>query len=652
VDEKKAILVNKKLHGVICILVVAILSVTIVRLFPILRVAENLLYDLRISYLSLPQQQSTDIVIVGITEETLSALPYRSPVDRQFINKLLLDLDKNDARIIGLDVLIDQATEPDKDTTLQKTLASIQTPLVVATAAIKDGLLPSQVTYLYAFLDSVDQGSAAVIKDTVDGVIRTIPIRDSSGDPDRLGFVAQIAKTIGLNLPEEDSLSIDFKHGPDNETPLFPIYPAHTVALLPKEWFAGKIVLIGFELGFEDRHLTPLTRGRLTAAELAGIQIHAQALAQLLDKREISIAGVGWNFAIALIFACLGISLLLFELKLRTQLLLVVALLFAIWVGGALFFSFGNTMIKLLPPILALVLSSLISVIYQWRTEQSKRQFIHLAFAKYMSPGYVDQLAANPDQLKVSGEHREVTFLFTDLAGFTPLTEAMAPDSLVSLINEYLDKTCEIVTRHGGMVATIVGDALHVLYNAPIYQDDHAQRAVEAAIELDVFCQDFAALKRSQGIQLDVTRIGINTGVAVIGNFGGKERIEYTAMGDAINTVARLESVNKHLGTRVCVSESTVKQCSGITFRPIGCLVLKGKSNGVNVFEPTEILSSHAADYASYMQAFQKMEKHEPGALNSFIKLSAQFNEDTLVSFHLNRLKKGESGTTIVMQEK
>ncbi len=269
-----------------------------------------------------------------------------------------------------------------------------------------------------------------------------------------------------------------------------------------------------------------------------------------------------------------------------------------------------------------------------------------------MSPGYVDQLAANPDQLKVSGEHREATFLFTDLAGFTQLTEEMAPDGLVSLINEYLDKTCEIVTRHGGMVATIVGDALHVLYNAPIYQDDHAQRAVKAAIELDVFCQKFSTLKHSQGIRLDLTRIGINTGVAVIGNFGGKERIEYTAMGDAINTAARLESVNKHLGTRVCVSESTVMQCTGISFRPIGCLVLKGKSNGVNVFEPTEILSSQSADTASYMQAFQKMEKHEPGALDSFIKLSAQFNEDPIVSFHLNRLEKGESGTTIVMQEK
>ena len=181
---------------------------------------------------------------------------------------------------------------------------------------------------------------------------------------------------------------------------------------------------------------------------------------------------------------------------------------------------------------------------------------------------------------------------------------------------------------------------------------DHAQRAVDAAIELDMFCQEFAAHKRSQGIPLDVTRIGINTGVTVLGNFGGKERIEYTAMGDAINTAARLESVNKHLGTRICVSESTVNQCSGVTFRPVGSLVLKGKLESVTVFEPMEMLPSKQADYDSYIQAYQKMEKNDPETLNDFKKLSALFGDDPLVSFHLNRLEKGAFGVTIVMSEK
>lgn len=651
-EGKKAIPVDKKLRGAICILLIAFFSITIVNLLPTLRVAENLLYDLRISYLSSPGEQSSEIVIVGITEETLATLPYRSPVDRQFINELLLDLDKKNAKVIGLDILIDQSTELEKDIALRKTLTSIQTPLVVATAAEKDGLLPAQAEYLARFLQDVEQGSAAVIKDTVDGVIRNIPFREIPGNQDSLGFIARIASTIGLELPGEDSLTIDFRQGPDSQTPLFPIYPAHTVELLPKAWFSGKIVLIGFELGFEDRHITPLTRGRLSFANITGVQIHAQALAQLLDKREIVIPGLAWDLAILMAFASLGIGLLLLRMRLGTQILLIAGAFLVIWAGAALIFSFGNIMVKILPANMSLIISSLIAIVYQWRIEQSRRQFIYRAFSRYLSVSYVDQLVANPDLLKVSGESREATFLFTDLAGFTPLTEKLGPHELVSLINEYLDKTCEIVTRHGGMVACVVGDALHVIFNAPIYQHDHAQRAVETAIELDAFCQDFAALKCSRGIQLDVTRIGINTGVTVIGNFGGNDRIEYTAMGDAINTAARLETVNKHLGTRVCVSESTVMQCSGITFRPIGCLMLKGKANSVKVFEPTEILSTQTADNDSYFHAYQKMEKLEPEALNAFSDLSGQFNDDSLVSFHLNRLKNGESGTTIVMKEK
>jgi adenylate cyclase len=149
-----------------------------------------------------------------------------------------------------------------------------------------------------------------------------------------------------------------------------------------------------------------------------------------------------------------------------------------------------------------------------------------------------------------------------------------------------------------------------------------------------------------------VTRIGIHTGATVIGNFGGNERIEYTAMGDAINTAARLESVNKYLGTRVCISESTVNQCKGTVFRPIGRLFLKGKSIGVNVFEPIDISANRAADCSSYLEAYQKMENCEAGAFDAFAKLAAQFGDDYLVSFHLNRLQKGESGTTIVMKEK
>ena len=479
---------------------VALLSVATVNTVPMIRVAENLLYDLRISYLSSANDQSNEIIIVGITEDTLSAMPYRSPIDRQFVSDLILELDNKGVKAIAVDILFDQPTEPMKDAVLRMTLGSTRAPVIVATAGKDNGLYPSQIEYQKEFLESIDRGSAVVVKDIVDGVVRAFPVYLSTNGTNQLGFAAKISRTIGIELPDQLILPIDFKRGPDADTPLFASYPAHAVHLLPREWFEGKIVLIGFELGFEDRHPTPLTRGRSSLEQLPGVQIHAQALAQLLDERSIIRTGTALTIAITVAFSFLGISLHLWVSKFRFQILVVGALLVLIWVGGIQLYVVNHTMIKLLPPTLALIASAIISLVQQWRTEQVKRQFVHRAFSKYMSADYVNHLVANPDKLKVGGEHREITFLFTDLSGFTTLTEKLEPELLVSLINVYLEKTCEIAIKHGGMVENIVGDALHVMFNAPMYHADHAQRAVAAAYELDTFCQSYSAHQRSLGI--------------------------------------------------------------------------------------------------------------------------------------------------------
>ena len=163
-------------------------------------------------------------------------------------------------------------------------------------------------------------------------------------------------------------------------------------------------------------------------------------------------------------------------------------------------------------------------------------------------------------------------------------------------MNEYFDGTCEIILDHGGTIEKFVGDALHVMFNAPLDQPDHQQRAVACALALDAFCQAFVVHQRSRKINFGVTRIGVNTGVTVVGNFGGANRFDYSATGDAINTAARLESVNKQIGTRVCVSGTTIEHCHGVPCRPVGELVLKGKSESVAAFEPmssSEDFSAH-----------------------------------------------------------
>jgi class 3 adenylate cyclase len=280
---------------------------------------------------------------------------------------------------------------------------------------------------------------------------------------------------------------------------------------------------------------------------------------------------------------------------------------------------------------------------------EKKHEWIKDAFSAYVSPNLVDHLINHPDELKLSGERRECTFVFTDLVGFTSLVEQSDPSTLVTYLNEYFEGMIEIVFRHDGTVSKIMGDALAVMFSAPVVQENHAARAVACALEMDEYAQNFAREKKKQGLDLGRTRIGVNTGTVIIGNIGGKNQLDYRALGDAINTAARLESVNKQLGTRVCVSETTVAQCPNFVGRPIGSLLLKGKTKPVNTYEPLSTEQMESDRVKDYVSAFSLMENNRLEALGIFENIIKKYPEDTLASYHLGRLNSGKSGSKIVM---
>ncbi len=277
---------------------------------------------------------------------------------------------------------------------------------------------------------------------------------------------------------------------------------------------------------------------------------------------------------------------------------------------------------------------------------------VRSAFNHYLAPAVIEQLLSDPSRLSLGGEKREMTFLFTDIAGFTALSERTDPAALIQLLNAYFDRACGVVLRHGGTIDKIVGDALHVMFNAPIDQADHAERAVRCAIELADLCEVFVAEQARRGVVLGRTRIGVNTGPAVVGNFGGSTRFDYTAYGDAINTAARLEGANQYLGTRICVSKATRDQCRDLLFRPVGHLVLKGKAEPIEAFEP-ELPGRHSRDrLEEYLRAFRALEQGRANARDAFHDLSLKCPGDRLVAYHATRLANGESGARIVMAGK
>ena len=281
-----------------------------------------------------------------------------------------------------------------------------------------------------------------------------------------------------------------------------------------------------------------------------------------------------------------------------------------------------------------------------------QREFIHNTFSLYVSPSFVQQLVDDPSKLKLGGERREMTFLFTDIANFTTMSEGLDSRDVGHILNRYLDGMTSTVKKYDGTVDKFIGDSVFAIFNAPLDVEDHATKAIRCMLEMDRFTETFRRQIHDEGVPLGETRIGVNTGIAAVGNFGSSDRFSYTASGDAVNAASRLEGLNKHFDTRLCVGNNARMLCKGVAFRPIGSVILKGKTTATDVWEPLHD-DAWSADYlVRYEEAFAAVRDKKPEAIDLFSKLAAESPQDPLVRFYLERLRDGEVGIEIKMTEK
>jgi adenylate cyclase len=283
------------------------------------------------------------------------------------------------------------------------------------------------------------------------------------------------------------------------------------------------------------------------------------------------------------------------------------------------------------------------------RLRQAAAERAHASLSRYFSPNLAQRLANDSEAIDLRGQRREIAVLFTDITSFTALVETLEPEVLGPLLNEYLTGMTDIVFAHDGTVAKIVGDALHVLFGAPGEQHDHAARAIACALALDEYAEAFRERCLKRGVSLGATRIGVHAGPAIVGNFGGQRFFDYTAYGDTINVAARLEAANKQLGTRICVSASVAEKVPDFIGRPVGDLVLRGKSEALSAFEPLRAEHVGGPATTSYADAFIKLKARDPGALAAFAAHVGKQPADQLASFHLKRLLNGDAGIQIAM---
>ena len=212
------------------------------------------------------------------------------------------------------------------------------------------------------------------------------------------------------------------------------------------------------------------------------------------------------------------------------------------------------------------------------RRRQAEAERAHASLSRYFSPQVAARLASDGDSPGMEVHRRDVAAIFTDITSFTSLVETAEPEVLGALLNEYVGGMTDVVFAHEGTVAKIIGDAIHILFNAPGDQPDYATRAIACAHDLDVWAEEFRERWKAKGVNFGATRIGVHAGPALVGNFGGNRFFDYTAHGDTINIAARLETANKFLGTRICVSAAVADGANNFRGRPVGDLLLRGRS--------------------------------------------------------------------------
>jgi adenylate cyclase len=635
-------------------LVSAGLSLFLVDNFSVLSRLDQFVQDWEIASVFAPHEaQDPDIVIVAVDEATLSRFPYRSPVDRQFLSTLIEQLAAHHPAVIESDFLLDQPTEQAKDLALANTLRDIKVPLVISYIASHDIVTPEQKAFEDAIVPPRVRALANLPTDQFDTARYVYPGHMVDGH-----YISGVARAVAARLriktPAEE-VPIIWHGRPDptstdpNPKP-FKQISATVAGFMPDSWYRGKAVLIGSDVTLVDRHRTPFSviySG--DQGQLPGIVIQAHALSQLLHHKLSPVAGWQTNFAVTLMLALLGASLGVVSASLLWRVVALILFLPLFWTGGVALYHYANMMVGLLSPALAMVVGFASMESLSGREARKQKQFIQGAFSRYVSPAVVERMVADPARMSLEGERREMTFLFSDIADFTTMSEKIEAVQLAHVLNDYLDGMTNLVMKHGGMVDKFIGDAVFAIFNAPLDLADHQTRAVQCMLEMDKFSQEYRRKQQASGVPLGVTRIGVHTGVAVVGNFGSHARFTYTASGDAVNTAARLEGINKYFGTRLCVSGVTRQACKGITFRPIVSAIVKGKTEALDLWEPLHDGALEEGFLQKYMSAYGRMRE---GDASLFDELYQTDPDDYLVRLHVGRWKKGETGTELKMTEK
>lgn len=399
-----------------------------------------------------------------------------------------------------------------------------------------------------------------------------------------------------------------------------------------------KIVLVGATApDLHDQYFTASARNEA----MAGVEIQANLVESYLQRAVVR--QIEDEIYYLLLFIGLGIICGLSVFGLRwyysLPLMFIFIILFLAAVTVAFTFEF---LISILYPVLLMLLIYSAAYLVKYLLESREKQKIRAGFSQYVAKEVVDELIAHPEKLNLGGVRRELTILFSDIRGFTSLSEKMRPEELVNYLNDYLSAMTAVIMQNKGVVDKFIGDAIMALWNAPLLNEDHRAYGIRTALLMQRRLKEFNAEMKARGEPEIKIGVGINSGEVVVGNLGSHQRFDYTAIGDDVNLASRLESLTKFYGVGILASEKTAAAVKDkFVLRHIDTTAVKGKQAGVTLFEVMGFVEEKK-QFAELLEDFNRAmalyrEQKWSEAARAFEKLQQKYPGDRPIEIYLER---------------
>ena len=567
-----------------------------------------------------PSGTFTDIIIVEIDDESIYKIG-EWPFSRDYYATVIKNL--NQSKVIGIDILLDLPREGDSE--LADALKTHNVVLAVEYQDLfsidgeqyaKNLLKPN--TVLGNAGEDFKTGFINLNTDD-DKVTRSFTPSISCNETHDLFSGVIVSEITGVQPDLKNSRTLINFYAEPRGYEYVSFYDVYNNSEnLPD--FNEKIVLIGFTAsGVDDTFMVPISD-----KAMPGVEIHANLVQSILTRDYIyyqdDISAIGIVFLFALLT---GLFLFRFKIHIATVFIAVIFIAYFLLSLLLLFDNYG-IIINILFPLFSISLVYVALVAIYYRTEEKSRKWITSIFGKYVSPVVIDNLIKDPDRINLGGEKRNITVFFSDIRGFTSISENISPEELVRLLNEYLTEMTSIIIKDQGLVDKFMGDAIMAFWGAPLDQPDHAEMACSSSLEMIDKLRDLQKKWKKEGIPSFDIGIGLNSGDAIVGNMGSSNRFDYTAMGDNVNLASRMEGLNKIYGTNIIISGKTHKIIKeNFETRKLDAVKVKGKKKPILIYEllsQKDRLSTKQKDFVRFYETGLELyfEKKWKLAIKSF----------------------------------